>query len=130
MFCVLCFIAKKSNANLLSFSAQSGWNIIRGWGKLKDKIPSHENSTLHKENYVAKKSASKAARAEKSVDDLLLTVLSAESNPGNVQFLQLHSTKVGDFKYTYACFFAHHVRNKMVCSYRQWQTSCSAFTCN
>ena len=53
MYCVPCFIANKSNANQSSFSAQSGWNIVREWRKLKDKLPSHENSNLHKENYIA-----------------------------------------------------------------------------
>ena len=80
MYRVSCLIANKSNANQSSFSAQYGWNRVRGWGKLKDKILSHENSTLHKESYVAWKSASKAARAEKFFDHLLLTELSAESN--------------------------------------------------
>ena len=53
MYFVPCFIANKSNSNQSSFNAQSGWNIVRGWRKLKDKIPSYENSTSHKENYVA-----------------------------------------------------------------------------
>ena len=53
IYCVPCFIANKINTNQSSLSAQSGWNIVRGLRKLKDKIPSHENSTLHKENYIA-----------------------------------------------------------------------------
>ena len=50
MYCDPCFIANKSNANQSSFSPQSGWNIVRGWRKLNDKKPPHENSNLYKEN--------------------------------------------------------------------------------
>ncbi|XP_043397387.1 uncharacterized protein LOC122464756 [Chelonia mydas] len=69
-----------SNASLRS--DQSGWSINRGWRKLKDQIPSHESSTSHKESYVAWKSASRATSAESSVENLLLTELSTETNNG------------------------------------------------
>ena len=69
----------KNAANVSFFSSSAGWSISRGWRRLKDRIPSHESSIYHKENYVVWKSASRAALCETSVDNLLLSELKTET---------------------------------------------------
>ena len=79
LYCAPCFLLNNNTPNVSTLSDSTGWNISRGWRKLKDRIPSHENSTFHKENYVIWKSANKAALSETSVDNLLLAELKTET---------------------------------------------------
>ncbi|XP_065675525.1 uncharacterized protein LOC136091744 [Hydra vulgaris] len=57
LYCAPCFLLNKNAANVSFFSSSAGWGISRGWRRLKDRIPSHESSIYHKENYVVWKSA-------------------------------------------------------------------------
>ncbi|XP_065665714.1 zinc finger MYM-type protein 1-like [Hydra vulgaris] len=79
-YCAPCFLLNKSDSKVSTFSEQLGWNITRGWRKLKDRIPAHEMSVLHKQNYVKWKSASRAAIRKSSIDNLLITKLSIETS--------------------------------------------------
>ncbi|XP_065642524.1 zinc finger MYM-type protein 5-like [Hydra vulgaris] len=79
-YCAPCFLLNKSDSKASIFSEQLGWNITRGWRKLKDRIPAHEMSVLHKQNYVKWKSASRAALRKSSIDNLLITELSTETS--------------------------------------------------
>ncbi|XP_047127549.1 uncharacterized protein LOC124808473 [Hydra vulgaris] len=79
LYCAPCFLFNKNAANVSFFSSSAGWGISRGWRRLKNRIPSHESSIYHKENYVVWKSASRAALCETSVDNLLLSKLKTET---------------------------------------------------
>jgi hypothetical protein len=50
---VLCILRCLSIVNALDFSGQSGWSSSRGWKKLKERIPSHENSSSYTGDYGA-----------------------------------------------------------------------------
>lgn len=79
LYCAPCFTLSKGTSNTV-LSNKSGWCRTRGWRKLKDRIPKHEHSISHKENYVTWKSASKSASSKSSIDDLLLSELKVETN--------------------------------------------------
>ena len=80
LYCVPCFIFNKIATNTSVLADELGWSIDRGWRKLKDRIPSHENSISHKNNYVEWKSANKAATVECSIENLLIAQLTTEAN--------------------------------------------------
>lgn len=84
LYCAPCFLFTKGDvsSNVSVLTSHPGWSIEKGWRKLKDRIPSHENSNLHKENYIAWKEASKAAMsgASTSIDNYIVDQLKAESN--------------------------------------------------
>ena len=80
LYCAPCFILRKSDTNMSLLSNETGWDISRGWRKLKDRIPSHESSTIHKENDVAWKSAIRSASADKTITSLLLAEINSEVN--------------------------------------------------
>jgi hypothetical protein len=60
LFSVPCFLFYKSSADTSVLGSPSGWNTVTGWRKLKDRVPTHENSIMHKDNYVNLWSARKS----------------------------------------------------------------------
>lgn len=81
LFCFPCFLRNTEfDASASVLGSQSGWDILKGWRKLKDRVPAHENSIFHKENYVRWKSASRSAILKSSIGSSLLKQLNCEAS--------------------------------------------------
>lgn len=87
LFCVPCFLKIKSNMDS-SILGSAGWDINKGWRKLKDRIPSHENTTVHKNNYINWKLSCKAAIQNSSLGSILLNKLTEETNKWEKKILE------------------------------------------
>ena len=64
----------------LPLTKHPGYGIEKGWRKLKDKIPAHEKSNFHKDNYIKWKEASKAAMSDSLIGNYIFDQINAESN--------------------------------------------------
>ena len=75
VFCAPCLLDGQSSNNFTK-----GWNIERGWRKLKDRIPSHEATSIHKINYIKWMDAIKLANCHNSIDNVLCKQIQSECN--------------------------------------------------
>ena len=72
MYCVPCFLlSTDDHCGISALAKHPGWDIHKTWKKLKDKIPEHEKSICHKNNYVAWRNAIKSAQASKSINNYI-----------------------------------------------------------
>ena len=79
VYCVPCFLlSTKDHSGISSFAKHPGWDIQKGWRKLKDKIPDHEKSNYHKSNYIAWRNAVQSVQASKSIDSHIMDNLKNE----------------------------------------------------
>jgi len=77
IYCAPCYILN-NNMHFSYLTDKLGYNKKNGWKKLNDRIPSHENSILHREMYMSWKNAQKAALANCALDNLLVKELKNE----------------------------------------------------
>ena len=86
LYCAPCFLLFNkdlSSVNVcLPLIYHPGWNIEKGWRKLKDKIPNHEVNNNHKENYIKWKEASFAIMNNSSIGNYIVDQIKCESNIG------------------------------------------------
>ena len=84
LYCAPCFLLFNkdlSSVNVcLPLIDHPGWNIEKGWRKLKDKIPNHEVSNNHKENYIKWKEAIFALMNHSSIGNYIVDQIKCESN--------------------------------------------------
>lgn len=57
--------------NTSYFCHKHGYGMNQGWKKLYDRIPSHENTHSHKENYILWKNSQRAVFNSFFIDNLL-----------------------------------------------------------
>jgi hypothetical protein len=74
IFCAPCLLQNKES-NVFT----KGWSIHKGWRNLKDKIPLHESTEKHKHSYVSWKNAIFQSANDKTVDNVLIKQLNAET---------------------------------------------------
>lgn len=74
IYCASCVFAKDSE-NIFT----TGWSAERGWRKLKDKVPTHENSSIHLRNYFDWKRAISNARNGAPIESFLFKNLQDET---------------------------------------------------
>jgi len=82
IFCFLCIIFNVSQIpmSLLTNSAR-GFN---DWRHLSPRIPYHENSVFHRENYIKWKTLKKSLRSKSLIDASLQMVIDQEKKNGNI----------------------------------------------
>ena len=80
LYCAPCYILDKNSIPFSYLIDRLGYTILNGWKKLYERIPSHENSLTHKENYVLWKNSSKRALTDKGIENLLLNEIDEQTN--------------------------------------------------
>ena len=79
MYCVACFLLSTDDyCGISALAKHPGWDIHKTLRKLKDKIPEHEKSICHKNNYIAWRNAIKSAQASKSINNYIIDNLKTE----------------------------------------------------
>lgn len=77
LFCFPCQIFS-GNQNLGHLSSVSGWSILVGWKKLYDRVPMHDKSIIHRENYIWWQEAELYQSSDASIDIQLNESINSE----------------------------------------------------